>query len=342
VNETSSVLYVIVFLVLNIPLGLRAFRKCLASYPQSKHMRDYAILYDLLIVRDYLRNHLILTVFCFLGYFVNVEFFTLELLDVVPISPVISDIIKSVTAPGKALGLVFYLFCVTVMIYASFGMTHFESSFLVPQFISENGSYKEYKQCGSMLQCFYAVFHEGLSEAGNLKEFLNIALVGDQTFPMRTVFDSIFFVWVGIILLNVITGLMVDTFSSIREEKQSRAIVLANDCFVCGTLRHSYEDLALGNEAPTFDQHLSEDHNLWTYVHYISYLKKKDPTEDSGIESYVRQQLSEYSMQWIPTRTSFFLESYFKSAKGAGQLKQKNRLLRSDETNDETTTNQNS
>jgi hypothetical protein len=43
-------------------------------------------------------------------------------------------------------------------------------------------------------------------------------------------------------------------------------------------------------------------------VEYISYLKKKDPTEDSGIESYVREQLKEQSMEWIPTRTSYFLE----------------------------------
>jgi len=79
-----------------------------------------------------------------------------------------------------------------------------------------------------------------------------------------------------------------------------------------------YITLKNNKQAPSFDQHLNEDHNLWTYVHYISYLKKKDPTEDSGIESYVRQQLSDLSMEWIPTRTSYFLESYFK-AKGTTQ-----------------------
>jgi low affinity Fe/Cu permease len=46
-------------------------------------------------------------------------------LDVVSVSPVISDIIKSVTSPGFSLALVFYLFCVTVIIWARFGMTHF-------------------------------------------------------------------------------------------------------------------------------------------------------------------------------------------------------------------------
>lgn len=49
----------------------------------------------------------------------------------IPISPIISDIIKSVTSPGKALGLVFYLFLISVLIYVSFGMSNFKSDFVV-------------------------------------------------------------------------------------------------------------------------------------------------------------------------------------------------------------------
>jgi hypothetical protein len=164
-----------------------------------------------------------------------------------------------------------------------------------------------------MLQCFYRIFHLGLSEAGNMNAFLATAYPGDGGYPMRVMYDSVFFVWVGIVLVNIITGLMVDTFSSIREEKQSRAETLDSVCFVCGTLRQTYEDLSLGHSAPSFDQHLQEEHDPWVYVHYIAYLKKKDPTEDSGIESYVRKCVEENALDWIPSRTSFFLESQGKS-----------------------------
>jgi len=50
----------------------------------------------------------------------------------------------------------------------------------------------------------------------------------------RVAFDLSFFVLVGVILFNVITGLMVDTFSSLREEAAERADSLSNECFVCG------------------------------------------------------------------------------------------------------------
>ena len=53
----------------------------------------------------------------------------------------------------------------------------------------------------------------------------------------RLLFDLSFFVIVGIILFNVITGLMVDTFSSLREEAAERANTLDNECFACGLSR---------------------------------------------------------------------------------------------------------
>jgi hypothetical protein len=311
--ENGLALYLSLIFFINIPLILKAFRSTIGDCPSTPNRRRFAIVYDLLIKRSFLRNHLLLALCCFLGYFVDVEFFTLELLDVVAISPVIADIIRSVTAPGFALGLVFYLFIITVIIYAAFGMNHLSSSLTVPVIGEDDEIITEYKECGSMLQCFYKIFHEGLSEAGNLKAFLAINYASQDEYPMRVLYDSVFFVWVGIVLVNIIVGLMVDTFSSIREEKQSRVDILDSVCFVCGTLRQTYEDMALGGEAPTFDQHLFDEHDPWIYVHYMSYLKKKDPTEDSGIESYVRAQVEENALDWIPSRTSFFLESQGKS-----------------------------
>jgi hypothetical protein len=300
-------LYATVVLAVVVPLTFSSARSYMGPRPANRRERALAIAFDCVVRRSFLRNYLVLIMCCFLGFFVNVEYFTLNLLDVVIISPVIADIIKSVTSPGKALGLVFYLFCCTVLIFTSFGMTHFDEALQTPTYDYDEGSSGR-KKCKNALSCFYLIFYHGLNEGGNLKNNLLSANPGDSYFP-RIVFDSIFFVWVGIVLMNIITGLMVDTFSSIREEKQSREDILINDCFVCGTLRNTYEDYALSNVAPSFDSHLEEDHHLWTYVYYVAYLKKKDPTEDSGIESYVRSQLEYFSLEWIPSRTSFVLEA---------------------------------
>lgn len=89
--DPAITLYIFVFLILNVPLGLRAFRiyvsenhtdcyfSSLSSKSSSKVFhstsrsarwkRNYAIVYDILIIRSFLRNHLILTLFCFLVSF---------------------------------------------------------------------------------------------------------------------------------------------------------------------------------------------------------------------------------------------------------------------------------
>jgi hypothetical protein len=149
-------------------------------------------------------------------------------------------------------------------------MAHFWKYMQVPyHYESEDGATMEgSKQCTNLLSCTYFFFHEGLGEAGNMKGFLKYANPGTDDYPWRIIFDSVFFVWVGIVLLNVITGLMVDEFASIREEAAERENILDTDCFLCGMKREVYEDMGLETGSPTFDQHLAEDHDIWTIVAY--------------------------------------------------------------------------
>ena len=64
-----------------------------------------------------------------------------------------------------------------------------------------------------------------------------------EKFTIRMIFDLSFFIWVGILLFNVVTGLIVDTFSQLREEGLAREDQLENECFVCGFTRPAYDDL---------------------------------------------------------------------------------------------------
>ena len=159
-------LYLAIVLVCCLPVGLVCARTFVGRRPRSLSERSFAIAYDVLLkrcvgrgllqssspfprrpagahakpspdspphplLRSFLRNHLALGLCVFLGFFEGKEFFTLQLLDIVVISPVIADIIKSVTSPGVALGLVFYLFLVSVVVYAAFGMRHFPTDLQV-------------------------------------------------------------------------------------------------------------------------------------------------------------------------------------------------------------------
>mmetsp|Transcript_64744 Transcript_64744/g.179894 ORF Transcript_64744/g.179894 Transcript_64744/m.179894 type:complete len:147 (-) Transcript_64744:479-919(-) len=100
---------------------------------------------------------------------------------------------------------------------------------------------------------------------------------------------------------------MLDTFAELREEAGTRDDILTNQCFVCGLTRASYDDV--GILSPSFDQHKEEDHDLWNYVYFLSYLRSKDSTEYSGVESYVDDMLNKQDLGWVPSRTSFAIQN---------------------------------
>lgn len=50
----------------------------------------------------------------------------------------------------------------------------------------------------------------------------------------RVVYDMLFFFIVIIIVLNLIFGVIIDTFADLRSEKQNKEEILKNSCFICG------------------------------------------------------------------------------------------------------------
>lgn len=61
----------------------------------------------------------------------------------------------------------------------------------------------------------------------------------EPLFVARVVYDLLFFFIVIIIVLNLIFGVIIDTFADLRSEKQQKELVLKNTCFVCGTYSFS-------------------------------------------------------------------------------------------------------
>ncbi len=57
-------------------------------------------------------------------------------------------------------------------------------------------------------------------------------------FPyFRIIYDMLFYFIVIIIVLNLIFGVIIDTFADLRSEKQTKEEVIKNSCFICGLER---------------------------------------------------------------------------------------------------------
>lgn len=53
-------------------------------------------------------------------------------------------------------------------------------------------------------------------------------------------YDLSFFVVLIIIVLNLIFGVIIDTFGDLRTEKNEKEDILKNTCFICGLERGRY------------------------------------------------------------------------------------------------------
>jgi hypothetical protein len=105
---------------------------------------------------------------------------------------------------------------------------------------------------------------------------------------------TIIMVW---LVFQMVTGLIVDTFSSLRKIQEDLDRDFRNTCFICGLEREVIEKYYLGKDG--FNKHL-EDHGVANYFYFIFYLKEKDPNELTGIESYVKELVDKESIGWFP------------------------------------------
>jgi hypothetical protein len=56
-----------------------------------------------------------------------------------------------------------------------------------------------------------------------------------------------------------------------------------NVCFICSLPREIFE-----RQRIVFSLHTSVEHNVWSYMDYALYLSKKDETELTGMQSYLK------------------------------------------------------
>ena len=115
-NDVSDYLAIYLFLVLgiNLPWTLTCVRNYI-TIPNTPATRNFCIAFDVAVSKPFFRNHLVLLVLSVSGFWESSQF-TIMLMDVVNNSILLQDIMKSITQPLPQLGIVFYLFVVTVII----------------------------------------------------------------------------------------------------------------------------------------------------------------------------------------------------------------------------------
>jgi len=168
--------------------------------------------------------------------------------------------------------------------------------------------------CETAFSCLLNVLNLGLRSGGGIAD-----IIGSQPylsddiglFIGRVVFDLSFFILMIILLLNLIFGMIIDAFGDLRDQKTSNEEDEKNVCFICGIERSEFE------KHVNFEEHIFEEHNIWSYVYYIAYLVEKQKTtknEMTDIENFVIEKYSISNYEWVPIAKSLTLETIYKRA----------------------------
>ncbi|KAK2498652.1 hypothetical protein MC885_010405 [Smutsia gigantea] len=168
-----------------------------------------------------------------------------------------------------------------------FSKQEFAAPFGLCLFIAE----EEYEDgiertCDTLLLCIVTVLNQGLRNGGGVGDVLRRPSKDEPLFAARVVYDLLFYFIVIIIVLNLIFGVIIDTFADLRSEKQKKEEILKTTCFICGLERDKFD-----NKTVSFEEHIKSEHNMWHYLYFLVLVKVKDPTEYTGPESYVAQMI---------------------------------------------------
>jgi len=166
--------------------------------------------------------------------------------------------------------------------------------------------------CQTLYSCFLYTTNIGMRSGGGMGDNMNIVKTSDEDFYTRFSFDIAFYLIINIIFLNIVFGIIVDTFSGMRDELDCRVSDAKDNCFVCGLTRQDF-----GKAGKNFDKHLTKQHDPWKYVYYLYYLKEKTEDELSGLEQAILYGFSRLKTDWLPIGSSCFIEQ---EEEGADEL----------------------
>ena len=122
---------------------------------------------------------------------------------------------------------------------------------------------------------------------------------GFEAYMWRVMYGLFFFLLVGVILFNIVAGIIIDKFSEMREEQERRSNFFKTTNIISGLTTNQCEEKDI-----SFDDLNDREQNEWQYVFLLAHLKDKRPEEFSGAEEMIFSCFNCNDFSWLPHNTS--------------------------------------
>lgn len=155
---------------------------------------------------------------CILGMAFSKLFLSFLLLDVITLSPNLQNVMKAVTLRIRSLSITFWFGIIQIFVYAS--LTFYSKLRTQLTFIDND----QLEMCTNFFHCFIMMMNFGMRAGGGIGETLLYPQYEDSKnlYLFRTFFDLVFFITINMVLLEIVFGLIVDSFGELREIRTTK------------------------------------------------------------------------------------------------------------------------
>ncbi|XP_065834186.1 inositol 1,4,5-trisphosphate receptor type 3-like isoform X2 [Oscarella lobularis] len=227
-----------------------------------------------------------------LSLFFDGFFYCFHLFIIIVNNDILLRVLQSVTRNGVSLLWVAAMMLIIIYVYSVVAF-----AFLRQSFDRNEGLY-----CENLGQCFVTSLKFGLLSGGGLGEALAPKTYSFFEPGLRIFFDLSYFIVITIIALNIVFGIIVDTFSELRDDKWKAQNDMASVCFICGNPSFEFEKRGNG-----FEHHVKNEHNMWAYLFYFIHLSEKLHNDYTSIESHVAEKLKKDEIDFFPLNKAICL-----------------------------------
>ena len=218
-------------------------------------------------------------------------YYSLQLFSIFSFFPTMESVIIFVKSRYKQFLSAALLICIMILFYSSVSFFLFRNEFYNED-INQNN-------CDSLLHCFLYLFNYGI-RSGSLG--LPLKKIEEKQYWSEFIFDWVFYFILILIMLNIINGIIVDTFQALREQNNEKEHVKNNVCYICSIDRSKFE-----MKGVDYDYHLQKEHNILNYFHYIIKVLRTFEQDLNSMDFEVLKAIKASSTDFFPVKKALSL-----------------------------------
>lgn len=195
---------------------IRFRKRCPHENPRKLKNRVYINIYQTFLSNESAQNLLFHCIFAVLGVLLNPVFHTFHLLLIINISPTAKYVLKASTAHLDQLFATLVMAFFLIYSFSVLNSDYFSASF-------DEGAVNNIDICRTLRSCTLYILNMGLRNGGGIGDSSKLYSLDNAKVYFKTVFDLLFFFTINVISLNIVFGIIIDTFSEIRESNEERS-----------------------------------------------------------------------------------------------------------------------